>query len=71
MKPYGNSLIQHDEYQCFVWGENIMLSIIVLMVLAIHGGLFAGTIAYSAWKAARMDQTITFAEKLWSLPLSF
>jgi hypothetical protein len=54
-----------------VWGENIMLSIIVLMVLAINGGLFAGTILYSAWKAARLDQTINFAEKLWSLPLSF
>ncbi len=47
-----------------------MLAIIVLMVLAIHGGLFAGTIVYSAWKAARLDQTIGFAEKLWSLPLS-
>ena len=56
--------------KCFVWGENIMLAIIVLMVLAIHGGLFAGTIVYSAWKAARLDQTIGFAEKLWSLPLS-
>ncbi len=47
-----------------------MASIIILMVLAIHGGLFAGTIMYSAWKAARMNQTINFAEKLWSLPVS-
>lgn len=47
-----------------------MFSIIILMVLAIHGGLFAGTIMYSAWKAARLNQTIHFAEKLWSLPLS-
>ena len=48
-----------------------MLSIIILMVLAIHGGLFTGTIVYSAWKTARLDQTINFAEKLWSMPLSF
>jgi hypothetical protein len=50
---------------------NIMFSIIILMVLAIHGGLFAGTILYSAWRAARLNQTIDFAEKLWSLPFSF
>lgn len=48
-----------------------MFSIIILMVLAIHGGLFAGTILYSAWRAARLNQTIDFAEKLWSLPFSF
>lgn len=48
-----------------------MLSIIILMVLAIHGGLFAGTIMYSAWRAAQLDQTINFAEKMWSLPLSW
>lgn len=47
-----------------------MFSIIILMVLAVHGGLFAGTILYSAWKTARLDQTINFAEKLWPLPRS-
>lgn len=47
-----------------------MFSIIILMVLAIHGGLFAGTILYSAWHAAQVNQTIAFAEKLWSLPFS-
>lgn len=47
-----------------------MFSIIILMVLAIHGGLFTGTIMYSAWKAARLNQTIHFAEKLWSPPTS-
>lgn len=50
---------------------NIMFSIIIMLVLAIHGGLFAGTIMYSAWRAARVNQTIAFAEKLWSLPFSF
>ncbi len=55
----------------FECGEvNIMFSIIILMVLAVHGGLFAGTILYSAWKTARLDQTINFAEKLWPLPRS-
>lgn len=61
----------HDCFQICV-GRNInMLSIIILMVLAIHGGLFAGTIMYSAWRTAQLDQTINFAEKMWSLPLSW
>lgn len=41
-----------------------MLAILLLLVLAINGGLFTGTIMYSAYKAARYDQAISFIEKM-------
>lgn len=46
-----------------------MLAVILLMVLAINGGLFAGTILYSAYKAAAFDQILTHAQKLNPLDL--
>lgn len=42
-----------------------MLAILLLLVLAINGGLFTGTIMYSAYKAADYDRTISFIEKMW------
>ncbi len=47
-----------------------MLATLLLLVLAINGGLFTGTILYTAHKAARMDQVIGLAQKLWDLPAS-
>lgn len=45
-----------------------MLAITLLLVLAVNGGLFAGTILYSAYETAKIDQLIGFAQKLWDLP---
>ena len=42
-----------------------MLTILLLLVLAINGGLFTGTIMYSAYKTTHYDQTISFIEKMW------
>jgi hypothetical protein len=47
------------------WGEQKMLAILLLLVLAVNGGLFTGTIMYSAYKAAHYDQTISFIQKMW------
>ena len=45
-----------------------MLAIALMLVLAINGGLFTGTILYSAYETARLDQLLGFAQKLWDLP---
>lgn len=42
-----------------------MLAILLLLVLAINGGLFTGTIVYSAYQADQHDKTISFIEQLW------
>jgi len=39
-----------------------------MLILAVNGGVFAGTILYSARQAARLDQLLGFAQKLWDLP---
>ena len=44
-----------------------MLAIFLLLILAISGGVFTGTILYTALCSARLDQTISLAEKLWPL----
>ncbi len=45
-----------------------MLAITLMLILAVNGGVFAGTILYSAWQTAKLDQLLGFAQKLWSLP---
>lgn len=45
-----------------------MFSMLMLLVLSINGGLFTGTIMYSAYKAAQFEQTISFIEKMWQGP---
>ena len=42
-----------------------MFAIMMLLVLAINGGLFTGTIMYSAYKSAQYDQSISFIEQIW------
>ncbi|MGZ9109066.1 MAG: hypothetical protein ACXW4B_09625 [Micavibrio sp.] len=42
-----------------------MLAILLLLVLAINGGLYAGTILHSTSEIARFDQIIDFYQKLW------
>ncbi len=48
-----------------------MLAIILMLVLAVNGGLFTGTILYSAYKSAKLDQLLSIAQKMWDIPLSF
>lgn len=45
-----------------------MLAITLMLVLAVNGGVFMGTILYSAREVARFDQLLGFAQKLWDLP---
>jgi len=45
-----------------------MLAITLMLVLAINGGVFAGTILFSAWQTAKLEQLLGFAQKLWDLP---
>jgi hypothetical protein len=48
-----------------------MLATLLLLVLAINGGLFAGTLMYSAYKASRMEELTGYAERLWRIMLLF
>lgn len=45
-----------------------MLAIVLLLVLAINGGLFTGVILHSAYQTAKFDQLLDIAQKLWTLP---
>jgi len=45
-----------------------MLAITLLLLMAVNGGLFAGTILYSAYKSAKLDHLLSIAQKLWDLP---
>jgi hypothetical protein len=45
-----------------------MFAILMLLVLAVNGGLFTGTIVYSAYKAARFDQTVSLIEAFLQAP---
>ncbi len=45
-----------------------MLAITLMLILAVNGGVFAGTILLSAWESAKLDQLLGFAQKLWDLP---
>jgi hypothetical protein len=42
-----------------------MMTTFLLVILAINGGLFAGTILHSASEIARIDQVIEFYRTLW------
>lgn len=44
-----------------------MLATLLIVVLAVNGGLFAGTILYTAMQTARIDQIISLTDKLWPL----
>lgn len=48
-----------------------MMAIMLLLALAINGGLFAGAILHTATKTAEMEQIVSMAQKLWDLPFSF
>ena len=45
-----------------------MLATLLLLVLSINGGLFTGTILYTAYRALKLDQTLSIAQDVWSLP---
>ena len=53
-------------YMCV--GRNLMLAIALMLVLAVNGGLFTGTILFSAYKTAKFDQLLGFAQKFWDMP---
>ena len=53
-----------------VCGENLMLAMLLLLILAVNGGVFTGLIIHSTLNAAKIDQAISIAEKLWSMPWS-
>ena len=44
-----------------------MLATLLMVILAVNGGLFAGTILYTMKQAAKIDQVIGFTQKLWPL----
>jgi hypothetical protein len=47
-----------------------MLAVMLLLVLAINGGLFTGTIIYTLYHSTKLEQTINIVEKLWTNPLA-
>ncbi|MCB9988561.1 MAG: hypothetical protein H6868_04405 [Rhodospirillales bacterium] len=48
-----------------------MLAMILMLVLAINGGLFAGTILYTAYNSAQMDELRSLTHKMWDVPMFF
>ncbi len=46
-----------------------MLVILLMLALAINGGLFAGTILYTAYNSARMDELRSLTTKMWDMAL--
>lgn len=42
-----------------------MLAIMLVLVMAINGGLYVGTILHSATQMAKFDQVADFYQKLW------
>ncbi|MCB1556828.1 MAG: hypothetical protein KDJ15_05890 [Alphaproteobacteria bacterium] len=47
-----------------------MLALILMLVLGVTGGLFAGTILYTAHKAAKIDHLHGIVQQMWDAPLS-
>lgn len=41
-----------------------MLAILLLLVLAVNGGLFVGTVMFSAYKSVKMEEAINFANQI-------
>lgn len=40
-----------------------MLMILIVMALAVSGGLYVGTIAFSAYEAAQLDKAVAMFQK--------
>jgi hypothetical protein len=51
-------------------GVQIMLAILLLLILAVNGGLFVGTVMFSAYKSVKMDEAISFANQILGKSLS-
>ena len=47
-----------------------MLAILLLLILAVNGGLFVGTVIFSAYKSMKMDEAISFANAILGKSLS-
>jgi hypothetical protein len=47
-------------------GRFSMIAILLLLTLAINGGLYVGTILHTAVETARFDQVLDLYQKLWS-----
>lgn len=50
-------------YLMCVWGVYLMLMILIAMALAVSGGLYVGTIAFSAYKFAEFEKAIALFQK--------
>lgn len=48
-----------------MWGD-IMLAILMVLVMAINGGMLAGTILHSYSQKARFDQVLTVYQNFWT-----
>lgn len=46
-----------------VWGVPTMLMTLIAVALAVSGGLYVGTIAFSAYKFAELDKAIALFQK--------
>ncbi len=44
-------------------GSTIMLMILTVMAFAVSGGLYLGTIAFSAYETAQLDKAIALFQK--------
>ena len=40
-----------------------MLMMLIVMALAVNGGLYVGTIAFSAYQTAQLDKAVTLFQK--------
>ena len=50
----------------YVWGETLMLAAMLLLTLAVNGGLFTGTILYTLYHSNKLDQTLGIIDKFWT-----
>ena len=48
--------VLHKVQMCV--GSITMLMILIVMALAVSGGLYLGTIAFSAYESAQLDKTV-------------
>lgn len=45
-----------------------MIAILLICLLSINGGLFTGTVLYTAYKANRVEQALEMTDRIWTGP---
>ena len=59
-----NSVCENESfYELCVWGVKSMLTLLFVMAFAVSGGLYLGTIAFSAYKCAELDKAVSLFQK--------